>query len=183
MVALIIAYLALLALSLLQQTTTQTEQVCSSKDSVLSCWAKRLLFVCTVDNVEGFALLFGASFYILESPERKQKIIYEAWQIVDNAAGSGVPTSPARVIALQDLNNYGVSMRGLDAPNADLIEIDLGNAKLHEATLNDAELTGANLTGADLTKANLTGANLRVAKLAKALLIRANLSNTDLNIA
>ncbi|NEO65539.1 MAG: pentapeptide repeat-containing protein [Moorea sp. SIO4G2] len=182
-VALIIAYSALVGLSLLQQKTTQTEQVCSSKDSVLSCLAKQLLFVCTVDNLEGFALLFGASFYILESPERRNRIIYEAWQIVDNAAATGVSTSYARVEALEVLNKYGVSMRGLDAPNADLIEIDLGNAKLHQATLNDAELTGANLTEADLNKANLAGANLRGAKLAQALLIIANLSKTDLSIA
>ncbi|NEO13887.1 MULTISPECIES: pentapeptide repeat-containing protein [unclassified Moorena] len=183
MVALIIAYLVLVVLSLLQQKTTQTEQVCSSKDSVLSCLAKQLLFVCTVDNLEGFALLFGASFYILESPERRNRIIYEAWQIVDNAAGTGVSTSYARVEALEVLNKYGVSMRGLDAPKADLTDIDLANAILNKATLNDAELSGANLTGADLTKANLAGANLRVANLAKALLMEANLSKTDLSIA
>ncbi|NEQ60471.1 MAG: pentapeptide repeat-containing protein [Moorea sp. SIO4A1] len=187
----IIAYLFLVILSVLEQRitkkffeskTTETEQVCSPQDSLWECLEKQLSFVCKVDNLEGFALLFGASLYMLEGLERRQRIIYEAWQIVDNAAGAGVATSHARVKALEVLNNYGVSMRGLDAPKADLTDIDLANAILHQATLNDTELTGANLTGADLTKANLARANLNTAKLSKALLIRANLSKTNLSI-
>ncbi|NEQ81656.1 MAG: pentapeptide repeat-containing protein [Moorea sp. SIO2I5] len=199
-VAFIIAYSVLVGLSvleqkipetLLEQKTTEKENVCSPEDSDWLCLAKQLLLVCKVqlllvckvENIEGFALLLGASLYMLEGLERRQRIIYEAWQIVDNAAGAKVSTSHARVKALEVLNNYGVAMRRLNAPNADLTDIELANAKLYDAKLTKAELTGAELTGADLTKANLAGANLNTAKLAKALLIRANLSETDLSIA
>ncbi|NEP00399.1 MAG: pentapeptide repeat-containing protein [Symploca sp. SIO2E9] len=181
--ALTTAFLTLLGLTLLEQQTTgdQDKKVCLPQEEFLSCSEKQLLLVLKVDNLEGFSILFGVSFYVLESLERRKRTIYEAWQIVDNAAGARVPTSPARVKALEDLNSYGVSMRGLDAPKSDLIEINLANAKLHQATLNEAELTGANLTGADLNQANLIRADLKVANLSEALLIRAKLSKANLS--
>ena len=122
----IIAYLFLVGLSVLEQRitetsleknktetslekkTTEAEQVCLTEDSVHKCFAKQLLLVCKVDNLEGFALLFGASLYMLEGLERRKRIIYEAWQIVDNAAGSGVATSHARLTySRRQIRDYG----------------------------------------------------------------------------
>jgi hypothetical protein len=55
----------------------------------------------------------------MEAPDRKKRKHYEAWQVIDNAAAATVPTSYARVNALQDLNNDGVTLQGLDVPGAD----------------------------------------------------------------
>jgi len=146
-----------------------------------------------VDNIEAFSVLAIALLYIFDTGERRQRTIYEAWQVIDNAAPPGVETSYARFRALEDLNHYGVSLKGLDVPEADLENINLQGAKLQEADLKGTKLPRANLQGAKLYKtelqqaklqeANLQGANLRAAKLQEANLQGANLRVTQMQEA
>ena len=129
------------------------------------CWR-----VISIENIEGFGILVVASLYLIESRDRRKRRHYEAWQVIDNAAAANVPTSYARVQAMQDLNEDGVSLGGVDVPGADLEGIRLPGANLREATLSDTDLRSAhlpkaNLQAATLTRADCQNANLREANL------------------
>ncbi len=87
--------------------------------------------------------------------------------------------------ALRAAVTAGVSLRGADLSEADLIGADLRGANLSEANLCGADLSwanlsGANLSGASLSWANLSGANLSEANLRSACLTRASLSGANL---
>ncbi len=194
LLAIVIAYLLMLTFSHIEQWNKQ-QLVCKSQYSFLQCFYKQALSVIEVNNIEAFSILAAASLYLLESRERRRSTIYQAWQVIDNAAAANVSTSYARIKALEDLNQYGVSLKALDLPGADLHEIDLAGADLCVANLNyanliyanlkranltDAQLEGANLSRARLKEANLTYANLNSVQLEAANLTRANLTNTDL---
>ncbi|PLZ94942.1 hypothetical protein CEN50_23935 [Fischerella thermalis CCMEE 5268] len=194
LLAIMIAYFLMLTFSHIEQWSNQ-QPVCKSQDLLLQCFYKQALSIIALDNIEAFSILAAASLYLLESRERRRNTIYQAWQVIDNAAAANVSTSYARIKALEDLNQYGVSLKALDLAGADLHEIDLAGADLCVANLNyanliyanlkranltDAQLEGANLSRARLKEANLTYANLNSAQLEGANLTRANLSNTDL---
>jgi uncharacterized protein YjbI with pentapeptide repeats len=146
-----------------------------------------------LQSAETMAIAGGIARYLMEAPDRKQRKHYEAWQVIDNAAAAKVPTSYARVNALQDLNDDGVSLQGLDVPGADLSGIILKGANLKGADLNGVNLINANLEGANLCGvklinaklqgANLSGADLGGADLRLADLINANLSGVNLGDA
>lgn len=118
-----------------------------------------------VESIESFSILVVASLYLIESRDRRKRRHYEAWQVVDNAASANVPTSYARLQALQDLNEDGVSLRGLDVPGADLEGIRLPGADLREATLSETDLRKTHLVKANLQHATLTKADCREANL------------------
>lgn len=171
----------------------------------LGCLLSQFASLISVNNLEGFSILIVAILYLIESRDRQKQKHYEAWQVIDNATAARVPTSYARLQALQDLNDDGVSLHGLDLPKADLKRIELVGADLREATLSGADLKqaslqganlekanmnnaeleainlkGANLQGVDFKEANLTKANLQGANLAKANLSKANLIEANL---
>ena len=193
--AIAIAYILMLTFSQIEQLNQQ-KFICKEEYSTWQCFSKQVLAVVALNNIEGFSILAAATLFLLESRERRRNSIYEAWQVIDNAAAANVSTSFARVKALQDLNKYGVSLKGLDVPGAYLSEIYLPNAdldladlsrtnmtyaNLKEASLCDAQLESANLSRASLKETNLTYANLNSAQLEGANLTRANLSYADLN--
>ncbi len=132
------------------------------------------------------SLVVGLVLFIKEAPDRRKQFHYQAWSTID--AANNVKASYARILALQDLNEDGVSLRGLDAPGAELVDINLSHANLSKANLMECDLSKANLTYADLDNANLnqvklSGANLSHAKLGFAHLSEANLSSANLNHA
>lgn len=112
--------------------------------------------------------------------EGKRRSHYEAWQVIDSAQDE---TSYARIRALEDLASDWVSLRGLDAKNADLRGIDLEEANLQEANLESAILTKANLQEANLQEVNLKNSNLQEANLIGANLISALLQEAQLDNA
>jgi BTB/POZ domain-containing protein KCTD9 len=137
------------------------------------------------ESAESISITSLVILYFKEAPDRKAQRHYQATQLLDIASAGGVPTSYARLIALQDLNKDGFLLRGLDVPGADLAGMQLPNARLMGATLKEtilegADLSKANLSGANLLEANLSGANLREAKLWKVTLSKANLEGADL---
>ena len=132
------------------------------------------------------SLVVALVLFIKEAPDRRKQFHYQAWSIVD--AAHNVKVSYARILALQDLNEDGVSLRGLDAPSAELVDINLSHANLSKANLMECDLTNANLSYANLDNANLSqvklsGANLSHAKLGFARLSQANLSSANLSNA
>ncbi|NEO98447.1 MAG: pentapeptide repeat-containing protein [Symploca sp. SIO2E9] len=182
----LVAYTALLALQTLERQLHNSP----SCQSPLSCWATHFVSVISVDHLEGFSILVVAILYLLESRDRKKRKHYEAWQIIDQAAATKVTTSYARLHALQDLNEDGISLGCLDVSQADLRGINLRGADLSEATLRGANLKNANLSNANLANANfneanlqdsnLSGANLKGVYLCDANLARANLKGANL---
>jgi uncharacterized protein YjbI with pentapeptide repeats len=188
------AYIVLFSVDLIDRYLPD-KQTCKFS---LACAIAQFAFLVSVDNLQSFGILVVSCLYLIESRDRKKQKHYEAWQVIDSAAAAKVPTSYARLKALQDLNEDGVSLCGIDIPRADLKRIDLSNADLRQATLSGADLKEANLkeanlkrailNGADLEEvnlfeANLEGINLKGANLAKANLKGANLANANLNKA
>ena len=132
------------------------------------------------------SLVVALVLFIKESPDRRKQFHYQAWGTID--AAHNVKVSYARTLALQDLNQDGVSLRGLDAPGAELVDINLSHANLSKANLMESDLTNANLSYANLDNANLSqaklsGANLSHAKLGFAKLNQANFSSANMNHA
>ncbi|MBW4597792.1 MAG: pentapeptide repeat-containing protein [Brasilonema angustatum HA4187-MV1] len=132
------------------------------------------------------SLVVALVLFIKEIPDRRKQFHCQAWGTVD--AAHGVKVSYARIFALQNLNEDGVSLRGLDASGAMLVDINLFHANLSNANLMTSDLTNANLHSANLDNANLceaklSGVNLSHAKLGFARLSRANLNSAKLNDA
>lgn len=144
-----------------------------------------------LESLESISILVAVFIYLKEGPERQKRSRYEAWKVID--AAHGRKNSYARIQALQDLNEDGISLRGLDAPRADLREINLKKANLLganlqrtnllEANLYKADLRAANLQKADLQRANLQKADLRAASLVEANLLGADLQGANLKAA
>ncbi len=135
------------------------------------------------EHAESIAIVAAVVFFFKEAPNRKAQKHYEAWQVIDHAAAAQVSTSYARIQALQDLNQDGVSLRGIHLPGAHLQEINLQGAILTCADLSHADLVKANLANANLSHANLSYANLIDANLRGANLMDADLSYAILGIA
>jgi BTB/POZ domain-containing protein KCTD9 len=157
---------------------------------------------------ETFAIAIALIIYILEGGDRRESRSREDWTLIDSARGS--ETSGARVSAILRLYEEKESLRGLDAPGADLRSIrlegadleyaDFREAKLNNALLSRAKLNGANLQdiileeadmqfiqledsdlrGANLKKVNMQGALLGGAKLHRVNLRGSNLVKSDL---
>lgn len=132
------------------------------------------------------SLVVALVLFIKEAPDRRKQFHYQAWSTID--AAHNVKVSYARILALQDLNEDGVSLRGLDAPGAELVDINLSHATLSKANLMGSDFTNANLSYANLDNANLSqtklsGANLSYAKLGFSQLNQANLSSANLSSA
>lgn len=168
-IAFTIAYIIMVIASCIDKWSNNQE-FCRIKEPLQNCYFRQVISIFAPSNIEGFSILTVAILYILESQERRENRIYEAWQVVDNASAAKVSTSYARIKALEDLNKYRVSLKGIDVPGANLSEINLRNADLKEVDFNDCIFSNANLSNADLNGANLSDANL----------ISANLSNANL---
>jgi hypothetical protein len=173
-----------------------------------SDWAVCLLgrwpFVELLEYLGSFSILFAVIFYFADAPSRLKQKHYQAWQVINTAQGKG--GNGGRIDALQELNDDGVALIGVDVADAYLEGVRLENAEARRANfsstdlrdshfaharLDDADLHSANLRGADLRAASLTGvvaddadltgANLAGADVAQASLARADLTGADLN--
>jgi hemoglobin-like flavoprotein len=144
------------------------------------------VFAEVLGGADAIILIVALVFFIKEAPARRKQFHYLAWGSID--AAQGVKVSSSRFLALQDLNEDGVSLRGLDAAGAVLAEINLQGANLSAANLSYADLSYANLSSANLDNANLSqaqlsGANLSHANLSFAGLSQVNLSSANLRSA
>jgi uncharacterized protein YjbI with pentapeptide repeats/hemoglobin-like flavoprotein len=139
-----------------------------------------------LNGADAISLIVALVIFIKETPDRRKQFHYQAWSTVD--AAHNIKVSYARILALQDLNEDNVSLRGLDVPGAELVNINLPKANLSAANLQETDLSNANLSHANLDNAKLaqsqlSGANLSHTHLGFANLSQANLSNTNLSHA
>ena len=133
------------------------------------------------DNLDSIALASAGIIFLLEIKDRQNRDHYEAWQVINSAQGQ--TGSGGRIQALRDLNRDGVSLEGIAAPRAYLLEINLRGAKLARANLRYARLDYANLQETSLKNAHLEGAQLNFAHLEGAKLEYAHLEEAKLNSA
>ncbi len=165
----------------------------------LSRWA--LLEV--LEYLGSLSVLVAVIFYFAESGDRRKQKHYQAWQVINTAQGKG--GSGGRIEALNELNEDGVPLVGVDVSGAFLMGVrlikaglsrsnfeaaDLRNAilrssdfrfaNLHFANLRGADASGANFTEASFIDSDLKGANLSGADLTAADLSDADLRNADL---
>lgn len=112
-----------------------------------------------VGILEPLSIILAVLFYVKEYPERKKQFQYQAWSVLDRA--TRIESSRARVLALEELCDEGVSLSEVNLEKANLNEIelngvDLSMAHLNQAQLVKAELFYANFTNADLSESNCT---------------------------
>lgn len=133
-----------------------------------------------LDSLDSVSIITALTLFVLVGRrEEERQAHYIAWFMLD--AAHNRETSYARYNALQDLNNEGLSLKGLDAPGTDLAEIQLEGADLQQATLDEVKLQQANLRKANLSFASLQRAHLRSAILERGSLFNANLEGAALD--
>lgn len=171
---------------------------CHARNHSANCLSTNFWAIVSVSNVESFSIVTAAFLYILEGGKRKQREHQEAMELILASNAAGAINSLGRIDALENLNEAGIWLDGLDLQGSNLDQIhlaygrmqkaNLANTSLNRANLSYINLMQANLTGADLTGANLQGANLTLANLSGANLTDAdltgaNLTDTDLTDA
>lgn len=132
-----------------------------------------------VGSIDEISMLIGVILYIKEAPDRRKQFHYHAWGAIDSAASSKV--SQTRIMALQDLNSDGVSLRGFHGVGLDLSEVRLPAANLRQCQLAEAKLDDCNLSAADLSYATMVEASLVRANLARAKFDFAALTKSNCN--
>ncbi|MEN8811952.1 MAG: pentapeptide repeat-containing protein [Candidatus Arcticimaribacter sp.] len=147
-----------------------------------------------IDTLEPLSIFIAVLIFIKEQPERKRQFHYQAWSIIDGA--SGIENSQARIIALEDLCDDGVSleeinlagaklngieMNGVNISRANLNKAQLINAELFYTNLNNINLSEADCTGVTLYRSNISFANLSKANCSSANFSKANMMFADLS--
>src|SRR5664279_6613186 len=93
----------------------------------LSHWS----FLEVLEYLGSFSVLIGVIFYFSESGDRVKQRHYQAWQVINTAQGKG--GSGGRIDALQELNEDGVPLVGVDVSGAFLQGVHLPGARLLRA--------------------------------------------------
>lgn len=162
-----------------------TEYACEWAVYWLSNWS----FLETLEYLSSLSLLIAVIFYFSDHGNRIKQRHYQAWQVINTAQGKG--GAGGRIDALQELNQDGVALIGVDLSDAFLQGIRLQNAKLTRSNFHNADVRNSSFAGSDLSDATLAGANfrgsdfhgaaLRGTILTDADLSGANLADVDLN--
>jgi hypothetical protein len=149
-----------------------------------------------LEYLGSFSILFAVIFYFAGASDRLKQKHYQAWQVINTAQGKG--GNGGRIDALQELNDDGVALIGVDAADAYLDGVrldkaqarranfssaDLRDSHFKQASLDDADLHFANFRGADLRECSLTGSKLDDSDLAGASLAGADLAHASLERA
>lgn len=132
------------------------------------------------------SLISGVFKYYSEAPQREKQKEFQAWTIINNAAGKEV--SGGRISALQDLNENGVELWNLVLDRANLSGITLENGKLANTSFNGTQLECIEQKCSSFRKANLYQAQFKNAYLShidfrETTLIDANLQKASLEQA
>jgi hypothetical protein len=143
----------------------------------LSHWS----FLEVLEYAGRFTVLIAVILYFMEAPDRRMQKHYQAWQVINSAAGKS--GNGGRLEALQELNRDAISLVGVDVSKAFLQGIQLPGSDLHYAAMQNCDLRNANFRRANLAGADLGGSNLGGADLRNVAAAGADLFNTDLTAA
>lgn len=141
---------------------------------LLSRWT----FVEVLEYMGSLSILVAVFFYFHDSDNRVKQRHYQAWQVINTAQGKG--GSGGRIEALQELNNDGVPLVGVDVSGAFLQGIHLGRARLLRSDFSAADVRNSDFKAADLQDSNLRSANFRQSDFSRASLESADLDDADL---
>ena len=136
------------------------------------------VFLEVLEYLSTFSVLVAVILYFSETGARTMQRHYQAWQVIDAAQGRG--GNGGRIDAMQELNQDGVSLVGIQADNAFLYGIRLNGGQLDRCDMDSSDLRDSVFDRATLTFCNLQFANFRGASLANADLTDADLSDSDL---
>jgi uncharacterized protein YjbI with pentapeptide repeats len=142
--------------------------------------AKKVLII-IVEKGLLISLISGVLKYYWEAPQRQKQKEFQAWTIINNAAGKEV--SGGRISALQDLNENGVELWNLVLDRANLSGIKLENGKLAQTSFKRAILECTQEKCSNLRKANLYQSNFYDASLSKIDFRETNLIDANLQKA
>jgi hypothetical protein len=141
---------------------------------LLSRWT----FVVVLEYLGSLSILVAVFFYFHDSENRVKQRHYQAWQVINTAQGKG--GSGGRIEALQELNEDGVPLVGVDASGAFLQGVHLGKARLLRSDFSAADLRNSDFKAADLQDSDLHSANFRQSNFEKASLFGARMNDSDL---
>src|SRR5579862_6966308 len=141
---------------------------------LLSRWS----FLEVLEYLSSFSVLIAVIFYFSESGDRVKQKHYQAWQVINTAQGKG--GNGGRIEALQELDEDGVPLVGVDVSGAFLQRIRLPRARLIRADLNAVDARNGDFQAADFTAANLHSGNFRDSNLSGSRLEDADLGEADL---
>jgi hypothetical protein len=131
-----------------------------------------------LEYLGSFSILFAVIFYFAGSSDRLKQKHYQAWQVINTAAGKG--GNGGRIDALQELNHDGISLIGVNVADAYLEGLRLDKAQARRAVFSNADLRGAHFSRASLDDADLHFANFRGADLRECSLTGSLLDDADL---
>ena len=143
----------------------------------LSNWA----FLEVLEYLGSFGVLIGVIFYFSESGDRLKQKHYQAWQVINTAQGKG--GSGGRIEALQELNQDGISLVGVDVSDAFLQGVRLPRARLVRSNFSSADVRNSDLSLADFSDATLLSTNFRDSNLRGVRFEHADMKKADLNSA
>lgn len=141
---------------------------------LLSNW--RLIEV--LEYMGSLSILVAVFFYFHDADNRVMQRHYQAWQVINTAQGKG--GSGGRIEALQELNNDGVALVGVNVSGAFLQGVHLGKARLLRSDFSAADVRNSDFKAADLQDANLHSANFRQSAFQRASLAGAQIDDADL---
>ncbi|HEX4662878.1 MAG TPA: pentapeptide repeat-containing protein [Terriglobales bacterium] len=141
---------------------------------LLSRWT----FVVVLEYLGSLSILVAVFFYFHDSENRVKQRHYQAWQVINTAQGKG--GSGGRIEALQELNEDGVPLVGVDVSGAFLQGVHLGKARLLRSDFSAADVRNSDFKAADLQDSDLHSANFRQSSFEKASLLGARMDDADL---
>lgn len=135
-----------------------------------------------IDTLEPLSIFIAVLIFIKEQPERKRQFHYQAWSIIDGA--TGIENSQARIIALEDLCDDGVSLEEINLAGAKLNRIEMNGVNISRANLNKAQLVNAelyytNINNINLSEVDWTRVTLYRSTISFAILSKANCSSAS----
>lgn len=122
-----------------------------------------------------FTVLVAAISYFANADDRSREKRYQAWQVINLAQGK--PGSGGRRAALEELNDEGVSLRGVNVGQAVLDGLSLGGGKLAVSIFDSASLIRSDFQRADLRRASFRNAILSFSNFDGSVARRANFTN------
>lgn len=132
-----------------------------------------------LNQADEVSMFVGLLLYLKDAPQRRRSSHYQAFTVIDNAGEREM--SAARIMALEDLNNDGVSLRGYELKKKNLDKIRMPRARLSLVQLQDSKLNKADLRDATLVSANLIKARCTLSNFERARLDFAILEDASFN--
>lgn len=145
-------------------------------------WAAYLLskwpLTALLEYLGSFSILFAVIFYFAGAPDRLKQKHYQAWQVINTAAGKG--GNGGRIDALRELNDDRVALIGVDVADAYLEGLQLEKAQARRANFSSTDLRYARFKGAHLEQSVFLSANLRGADLSECNLADSQFDDADM---